>query len=114
MRKPRNRGFKPVETEEYSMRYERNAETGRMNKVWSCKGQGCKKVFYRVCSLLDHLRLHRADKPFLCDICGKGWAQKGNRDRHQAKGTCLNQIVEEISEEAASEQLKLLREFRRQ
>ena len=30
-------GFKPEETSDYSLKYERNDRTGRMNKVWTCK-----------------------------------------------------------------------------
>ena len=111
-RKPRNRGFKPVEAEEYSMRYKRNESTGRMRKVWSCKGPGCSKVFHRICSLKDHLRLHRADKPFACSICGKSWAQKGNRDRHVAKGLCLGGIEASFDEESVAEQVQLVRDMR--
>ena len=87
--KPRNRGFKPLETQDYTLTYERNEKTGRMNKVWTCKIVNCNKQFRRVCSLKEHLRIHKAIKSFSCDLCGKSWVQKGNRDRHQAAGNCL-------------------------
>ena len=85
----RNRGFKPEETSDYSLKYERNDRTGRMNKVWTCKLSDCQKQFRRVCGLKEHLRIHKSIKAYHCELCGKGWVQKGNRDRHQSTGCCL-------------------------
>ena len=72
--------FETTETEHYTQTYKKNAVTGRMNKVWTCKQ--CKKMFMKVCSLKDHLRLHLNERPYKCAYCGVGWSQAGNRDRH--------------------------------
>ena len=96
------------------MTYERNPKTGRQNKVWNCRGPGCDKVFRRVGSLRDHLRIHRNEKPFLCTLCGKAWAQKGNRDRHEDVCTFPGGIKAELDGDAnVREQLSLVRDLRK-
>ena len=74
---------------DYFVEYERNETTNRMNRVWTCKHEGCNKRFRKFCSLKDHIRLHKNEAPFPCAYCGRGWSQAGNRDRHQKNASCL-------------------------
>lgn len=83
------RKFNSQETQHFIVSYVRNNVTNRMNKVWTCKAYGCCKLFTKVCSLKDHLRLHLDERPYPCAYCGRGWSQAGNRDRHQANASCL-------------------------
>ena len=83
------RKFNSQETQHFIVSYVRNNVTNRMNKVWTCKAHGCGKLFTKVCSLKDHLRLHLNERPYPRAYCGRGWSQAGNRDRHQANASCL-------------------------
>ena len=93
------------------MWYERNQLTGRMNKVWTCNEPGCSKEFRRVCSLKDHLRIHSDDKPFTCSLCNRGWAQKGNRDRHVRLRICQNEASSESAIIKPAAQFNQAQEF---
>ena len=48
----------------------------------------CDKVFYNPASLKMHMNIHLDKKPFACEFCGWGFAQKGNMLSHAKK--CSN------------------------
>lgn len=88
-KKTRRNRYESIQHEDFVVSYERNSITNRMNKIWTCNFQTCRKQFGKVCSLKDHIRLHKDERPFTCAYCGIGWSQAGNRDRHQANASCL-------------------------
>ena len=88
-KKPLPSKFQRRDFPDYIVEYERNETTNRMNRVWTCKHEGCHKRFRKFCSLKDHIRLHKNEAPFPCAYCGRGWSQAGNRDRHQKNASCL-------------------------
>ena len=102
-----------METDEYIMQYKLNPKTGRMNKYWKCKAIGCGKEFQRHSSIVNHLGVHRTDKPYACNICNKRFVQKGNRDRHMKLMACLKCYKIMISNEEFKEQLDLVRDSRK-
>ena len=48
----------------YTMTYDKNPQTLRMNQLFVCNIEDCKKSFRKVCSLKDHLKIHNNDKPY--------------------------------------------------
>ena len=75
-----------------------NEVTGRMNQELQCSM--CSKKFYKLCNVKDHIRTHLGSRPFNCDLCGKIFTQRGNRDRHQKKAVCKNRAKQASSEES--------------
>ena len=72
-----------VDFGQYTMTYDRNPVTQRMNQLFICNINDCKKAFRKVCSLKDHIKTHSNDKPYECPTCGKKFSQLGNMSRHQ-------------------------------
>ena len=59
---------------DYTMTYDKNPVTQRMNQLFMCNHEGCGKVFRKVCSLREHIKIHSNDKPFVCFDCGRGFS----------------------------------------
>jgi hypothetical protein len=49
--------------------------------LWSCSE--CPKRFTRKFHLNNHLRTHRAEKPYACSECGKRFTRANDRKRHE-------------------------------
>jgi len=48
-----------------------------------CGEPGCTKQFNKKCNMLDHLRTHSGEKPYVCDLCKKGFKQRAQLYKHQ-------------------------------
>ena len=72
--------------EGYNIIYRSNPRTRRPNQVLVCTMDRCGREFSKLCNVRDHLNTHRNVKDFKCNRCGRAFAQKGNRDRHQRSG----------------------------
>ena len=47
---------------------------------FTCKD--CGKQFYKKWNYDCHRRVHTGDKPYQCNICGRGFAQRGGAKAH--------------------------------
>ena len=50
--------------------------------VYKCGFDRCQKEFLRTWNLLDHLRMHYRERPFICQFCRKTFTQRGNLRKH--------------------------------
>ena len=54
----------------------------RFEITYICRYEGWDKEFTKTWNLLDHVRMHEGIKPFVCELCGKTFTQKGNLKKH--------------------------------
>jgi len=67
----------------HSIQYFTNPKTGRKVKKLVCMMEGCSKVFEKKWNFKDHIRMHRGEKPYRCNMCEKAFTQKGNLAKHK-------------------------------
>ena len=53
----------------------------KISYIW--RYEGWDKEFTKTWNLLDHVRMHEGIKPFMCELCGKTFTQKGNLKKHK-------------------------------
>ena len=74
--------LKLLQNYEYEYTTEVNASTGNFQAIYWCRFHGCDRKFTRAWNLLHHARIHRGEKPYLCQMWTKQFAQKGNLKKH--------------------------------
>ncbi|XP_041972499.1 zinc finger protein 2 homolog [Aricia agestis] len=57
-------------------------------KPHACEHAGCGKRFYKKCDLTIHQRYHTGERPFVCDVCGRGFPHVSHLIRHTSYVDC--------------------------
>jgi uncharacterized Zn-finger protein len=65
--------------------------TLHLDKPYKC--DVCGKGFSENCSLQRHIRIYTGDKPYNCDICGKAFSENCNLQRHIRKHTGVIRFI---------------------
>lgn len=86
--KPKNFKVKEAKKAElseykYSVCYKFNEESWRNLRYYICEYDNCGRLFNKTWNFIDHVRIHTGDKPFRCEVCNRGFAQKGNLNKHK-------------------------------
>lgn len=66
----------------YLYKSTKNMKTGKPQAIFVCKYDECNLEFTRAWNLLNHLRMHEGEKPYVCRMCSKSFTQKGNLKKH--------------------------------
>mmetsp|Transcript_19428 Transcript_19428/g.18540 ORF Transcript_19428/g.18540 Transcript_19428/m.18540 type:complete len:136 (-) Transcript_19428:322-729(-) len=74
---------KPCAQNFYFIKF-KNEKTHKWNHLFYCLEEDCCRFFLKWSYLLDHLRSHSGDKPFICPQidCERPFSQKFNMKRH--------------------------------
>ena len=82
-----------VPNDSFEIYFQKWNETNRKRRMLRCNYEGCSKSFKKAWNLFDHMRIHTGDKPFLCRVWGRGFAQNGNLTKHIKLHTSENRKV---------------------